>query len=79
VTAYDAETRSRSTDENKAAGWSLFELKDKAERNRSICTGPKAPEGREAQWIKTIPEKGWFAYFRVYGGRGRLRRHVEAG
>jgi hypothetical protein len=25
------------------------------------------PDGREGQWVKTIPGKGWFAYFRTYG------------
>jgi hypothetical protein len=29
--------------------------------------GPQAPAGKEKVWIKTIPRKGWFAYFRVYG------------
>jgi hypothetical protein len=28
--------------------------------------GPNAPTGQEGQWIKTLPGKGWFAYFRVY-------------
>jgi hypothetical protein len=29
--------------------------------------GPTAPPGQEDAWIKTIPGKGWFAYFRIYG------------
>jgi len=30
--------------------------------------GPAAPEGRpESNWIKTLPGKGWFTYFRLYG------------
>jgi hypothetical protein len=29
--------------------------------------GPTAPEGHEGQWIKTVPGRGWFAYFRIYG------------
>ncbi|HSJ02650.1 MAG TPA: DUF1214 domain-containing protein, partial [Verrucomicrobium sp.] len=29
--------------------------------------GPKAPEGKEANWIATVPKKGWFAIFRLYG------------
>jgi hypothetical protein len=28
--------------------------------------GPVAPTGHEGEWIKTIPGKGWFVYFRVY-------------
>ena len=29
--------------------------------------GPKAPQGKEANWIKTIPGKGWFGLLRLYG------------
>jgi hypothetical protein len=29
--------------------------------------GPKAPKGKEANWIQTVPEKAWFVLFRVYG------------
>lgn len=29
--------------------------------------GPKAPAGKEGQWIKTVPGRGWFAYIRIYG------------
>jgi hypothetical protein len=25
------------------------------------------PNGAERRWIKTIPGRGWFAYFRLYG------------
>ena len=27
----------------------------------------EAPVGHADQWIKTIPGKGWFTYFRIYG------------
>ncbi len=29
--------------------------------------GPLPPAGKESNWIKTLPGKGWFAYFRWYG------------
>ena len=29
--------------------------------------GPTAPQGKEANWIQTIPGKGWFGIFRFYG------------
>jgi hypothetical protein len=32
-----------------------------------LRVGPIAPAGGEEQWIKTIPGKGWFVYFRIYG------------
>lgn len=32
-----------------------------------IYFGPEPPAGKENQWVKTIPGKGWFIYFRIYG------------
>jgi hypothetical protein len=32
-----------------------------------LYVGPKAPEGGETNWIETVPDKAWFAYFRFYG------------
>ena len=29
--------------------------------------GPKPPRGKKANWIQTVPEKGWFAILRLYG------------
>jgi hypothetical protein len=65
-----AETRSQiQTDQDKAALRSLFELKDAAAGGTpaELYFGPTAPAGKEARWIKTIPGKSWFTYFRIYG------------
>ncbi len=68
VTVYDIDNRSEiATDQNKAALRSLFELKDAKGKYVDLYFGPNAPKGKEGQWIKTIPGKGWFTYFRVYG------------
>jgi hypothetical protein len=69
VTVYDTDTRSQvQTDQGKAALRSLFELKDTPmDRPTDLYFGPTPPAGHEGQWIKTIPGKGWFAYFRIYG------------
>jgi len=69
VTIYDPLNRSEiQTDQGKAALRSLFEL------------NPTAPPGPEGEWIKTIPGKGWFVYFRHLRPRdARLRRKLEAG
>jgi hypothetical protein len=69
VTVYDAETRSEiQTDQGRAALRSLFELRDMTGSAEAELTfGPRAPADREWRWIKTIPGKGWFAYFRIYG------------
>jgi hypothetical protein len=70
VTVYDADTRSQiNTDQGYAALRSMFELKDVASGTAPVelYFGPSAPAGKEKQWIKTIPGKSWFVYFRVYG------------
>ena len=69
VTVYDAGTRSQiATDQGKAALRSMFELKNKmSEKSVDLYFGPKALIDHEGEWIKTIPGKGWFVYFRIYG------------
>jgi len=32
-----------------------------------VWFGPKSPHGKEANWIQTIPGKGWFVMLRLYG------------
>ena len=68
VTVYDIDTRSQiQTEQGKAALRSLFELKDASGRAAELFFGPTAPEGKREQWIQTLPGKGWFVYFRIYG------------
>lgn len=69
VTVYDAQTRSQiATDQGAAALRSLFELKGVTGESVDLHFGPDAPPaGSESRWIKTIPGKGWFVYFRIYG------------
>ena len=69
LTIYDPDTRSEIvTDQGKAALRSLFELKGKGGSGAlDLYFGPKAPAGHESEWIQTIPGKGWFTYFRIYG------------
>jgi len=72
ITVYDAETRSQiQTDQHQAALRSMFELADAgADAPVELYFGPQTPEGAESRWIKTIPGKGWFVYFRIYGPEG---------
>lgn len=68
ITLYDPGTRSEIvTDQGKAALRSLFELKGASGDSVDIYFGPSAPAGHEDCWLQTLPEKGWFAYFRIYG------------
>jgi len=32
-----------------------------------VYFGPEAPEGKENNWVQTIPGKGWFTILRLYG------------
>jgi hypothetical protein len=69
ATVYDTDTRSEiATDQERGAIRSLFE-KPQANPDGSfdLYFGPSAPPGKEDQWIKTIPDKGFFVYFRIYG------------
>ena len=74
ITVYDALTRAEIvTDQNLAALRSLVELP--ADRLGDASTaelyfGPEQPDGAGGRWIKTLPGRGWFVYFRIYGPDG---------
>jgi len=38
-----------------------------ADGSLDVFFGPKAPKGKEKNWIETIPGKGWTMIFRLYG------------
>jgi Protein of unknown function (DUF1214) len=38
-----------------------------ADGSYDLYFGSNAPAGKENMWIKTIPGKGWWAAFRIYG------------
>ncbi|MET3026025.1 DUF1254 domain-containing protein [Flavobacterium sp. UW10123] len=38
-----------------------------ADGSTDLYIGPKAPDGKTANWLKTIPGKGYFAILRLYG------------
>lgn len=69
VTVYDPNTRSEiKTPKGKAALRSLVELQDAADaKSMDLYFGPSAPAGQAIRWIQTMPGKGWFTYFRIYG------------
>lgn len=56
------------TPQDRAALRSLYEkLTPNADNTIDLYFGPKAPAGKSGRWIQTIPGRGWFAYFRIYG------------
>ena len=43
------------------------DLVKNADGSTTIWFGPNSPEGKEANWIETVPGKGWFICLRLYG------------
>lgn len=68
VTVYDYETRSMiQTDTNIPAKSSADKLITNGDGSIDLYFGPTAPAGKEANWVKTIPGRGWWVWFRLYG------------
>lgn len=68
VTAYDNGTRSEiqnGTDFSRIS--SFTKPKANADGSTDLFFGPEVPAGEDANWIKTVPGKGWFILFRLYG------------
>jgi hypothetical protein len=38
-----------------------------ADGSTDVFLGPKAPDGKQANWLATVPGKGYFAILRLYG------------
>lgn len=67
VIAYDNSTRSIiENGVEKTSVSSNDKHKTNSDGSVDIYFGPTAPAGKEANWIKTVPNKGWFTYFRWY-------------
>ena len=69
VTAYDEDTRQMVV--TKQGRPDISSRKEDLVKNRDgsvdVYFGPTAPPGKEANWVQTLPGKGWFTYFRFYG------------
>jgi hypothetical protein len=66
---YDNLTRSLLETDQKLAGVDSTDKKLKVDADGSVTVwfGPKAPEGQEANWVQTMPGKGWNTLLRLYG------------
>jgi hypothetical protein len=69
VLVYDPQTRSMlQTDQRFPSVSSQKEnLVVNEDGSVDVWFGPAAPSGHEANWIQTVPGKGWFTFFRLYG------------
>jgi len=69
VILYDYQTRSfLQTDQQfPMVSSQNKELIINPDQSVDLYFGPKAPAGKENNWIQTIPDKGWFTLLRLYG------------
>jgi hypothetical protein len=69
VILYDYQTRSfLQTDQQFPMVTSQNEkMIINADHSVDVYFGPKAPNGKENNWIQTVPGKGWFIMLRLYG------------
>ena len=69
VTIYDPQTRCMLQTDQPAAGVNSLsgEVEKNSDGSFDIYFAPEAPEGKESNWIQTIPGKSWFIILRMYG------------
>lgn len=68
VAVYDTATRSLiDNGEPNSTRNSNMDLKTNADGSVDLYFGPEAPKGLEGNWVRTLPNKGFFLYFRLYG------------
>ncbi|KXG87565.1 DUF1254 domain-containing protein [Agrobacterium bohemicum] len=67
LTAYDRQTHALIRNVDRASRSSqIADLEKNADGTVSIFVGPKAPEGKEANWIPTDPKREFELMFRLY-------------
>jgi hypothetical protein len=69
VTMYDTQTRSQlqTSQAFPTVGSQTDGIEKNADGSYDIYFGPKAPEGKEGNWLETVPGKSWFTILRMYG------------
>jgi hypothetical protein len=70
IDLYDPQTRSLLQTGQPLPSYSSERDKDKVSVNSDgsidLYFGPKAPAGKENNWLQTVPGKGWFTLLRLY-------------
>ena len=70
VDVYDTQTRSLLQVPSTiypAVASNSGDLQANHDGSYDLYFGPTAPEGKEPNWVETIPGKSWFQLFRLYG------------
>jgi hypothetical protein len=68
-TLYDTQTRSMLQTDQQFPGidGNTPGLEINADGSIDVYVGPEAPEGKESNWLQSVPGKGWQTLFRLYG------------
>ena len=67
MTLYDVSTRAIIQNTLKKADQSSRQkLQMNSDGSVDLYFGPRAPAGKESNWVQTMPDKAWFPYFRLY-------------
>jgi hypothetical protein len=68
VTVYDRQTHALVRNMSRASRSSqLPEMQKNADGSVDVYFGPKAPQGKEMNWVPTDPKRGFELMFRLYG------------
>ncbi|KAF2515895.1 DUF1254 domain-containing protein [Flavobacterium zhairuonense] len=68
ITVYDSATRCLIDNPQQNADLSSRkDLIKNSDGSVDLYFGPKAPAGKEKNWVQTLPGKHWFTYMRFYG------------
>jgi hypothetical protein len=68
VVVYDPQTRSelQTSQPYPSKNSARDKMIENEDGSIDLYFGPEAPAGREANWIQTVPGKGWFSLLRLY-------------
>jgi hypothetical protein len=69
ITLYDTQTRSllKTNQPFPTVGSQNKGMKKNSDGSYDIYFAPKAPKGKEGNWLQTVPGKSWFTILRMYG------------
>ncbi len=69
VTLYDTQTRSQlqTGQPFPTIGSQTEGMTQNADGSYDLYFAPEAPEGKEGNWLQTVPGKSWFTILRLYG------------
>jgi hypothetical protein len=69
IVVYDNQTRSMLQTDHQfpSIGSEKKDIVINADSSVDVWFGPTAPEGHEANWVQTVPGKGWNVLIRLYG------------